>query len=113
MAAKGGLPANLYRRAGRTRRRSRRTPVRRTAIRGGRGTTGPGRFWGYRGLHPVLAAGQVAPAIGIAVGRVLRRWYRAKGLTKCVLVQRVDQETGRVWLRRSTKRRRLFVQVVA
>jgi hypothetical protein len=70
---------------------------------------GPGRFWGYRGLHPVLATRQVTPTIGIAAGRVLRRWYRAKGLTKTVLVQRVDQATGRVYLRRSRKRRRLFV----
>jgi hypothetical protein len=40
--------------------------------------TGPGWFWGYRGLVPVLAARQVTAAIGIAAGRVLRRWYRAK-----------------------------------
>ncbi|MGH3900135.1 MAG: rolling circle replication-associated protein, partial [Pseudonocardiaceae bacterium] len=39
-----------------------------------------GRFWGYRGLRPVLAVRQVSPQAGIAAGRVLRRWYRAKGL---------------------------------
>jgi hypothetical protein len=59
---------------------------------------GPGRCWGYRGLHFVLAARQVTPAVGIAAGRLLRRWYRAKGLTKTVLVERVDQATGRVYL---------------
>jgi hypothetical protein len=70
--------------------------------------TGPGRFWGYRGLTPVLAARQVTPAVGIAAGRVLRRWYRTKGLTKSVLVERVEQDTGRVRSRRTRKRLRLF-----
>jgi hypothetical protein len=60
---------------------------------------GPGRFWGYRGLTPVLAARQVTPDNGIAAGRVLRRWYHAKGLT---------QTRGRVRSRRMRKRRRLF-----
>jgi hypothetical protein len=69
---------------------------------------GPGRFWGYRGLTPVLATRQVSPDTGIAAGRVLRRWYRAKGLTKTVLVERVEQTTGRVRSRRTRKRRRLF-----
>ncbi|MER5672792.1 hypothetical protein [Pseudonocardia alni] len=36
-----------------------------------------GRFWGYRGLHRVLAIREVTPHIGIAAGRVARRWYRA------------------------------------
>ncbi|MGH3936129.1 MAG: hypothetical protein ACRDS1_14330, partial [Pseudonocardiaceae bacterium] len=52
-------------------------------------TGSAGRFWGYRGLRPVLATRQVSPAVGIAAGRVLRRWYRAKGLTKRVTVRRV------------------------
>jgi hypothetical protein len=38
-------------------------------------TGSAGRFWGYRGLRPVLAIRQVIPAAGIAAGRVLRRWY--------------------------------------
>jgi hypothetical protein len=72
--------------------------------------TGPGRFWGYRGgLTPVLAARRVTPDIGIAAARVLRRWYRAKGLTKSVLVERVEQAIGHVRSRRTRKRRRLFV----
>jgi hypothetical protein len=69
---------------------------------------GPGRFWGYRGLNPVLAARHVAPDVGIAAGRLLRRWYRAKGLTKTVLVERVEQTTGRIRTRRRRKRRCLF-----
>lgn len=68
---------------------------------------GPGRFWGYRGLRPVLAIRQVTPVIGIAAGRVLRRWYRSKGLTKQVPVVRVEQATGRAYYRHS--RKRLFV----
>jgi hypothetical protein len=70
---------------------------------------GPGRFWGYRGLRPVLAARQVTPQVGIQAGRALRRWYRAKRLTKQVSVQRVEQATGRIYYRRSRKRKRLFV----
>jgi hypothetical protein len=67
-----------------------------------------GRFWGYRGLRRALAVRQVTPDVGIAAGRIARRWYRAKGLTKTVMVQRVDQATGRVSHRRSTIRKRLF-----
>ena len=67
-----------------------------------------GRFWGYRGLHRELAIRQVTPEVGIAAGRIARRWYRAKGLTKTVTVQRVEQATGRVPHRRSTVRKRLF-----
>jgi hypothetical protein len=67
-----------------------------------------GRFWGYRGLHRELAVRQVTPDVGIAAGRIARRWYRAKGLTMTVVVRRVDQVTGRVRCRRSTVRKRLF-----
>ncbi len=69
---------------------------------------GPGRFWGYRGLRPVLAIRQVLPEVGIQAGRILRRWYAAKRLTKQVSAQRVEQATGRVYYRRSRKRKRLF-----
>jgi hypothetical protein len=69
-----------------------------------------GRFWGYRGLRPILAARQVTPTVGIAAGRVLRRWYRAKGLTTQVTVTRVEQSTGRAHHRRSRKRKRLLAQ---
>jgi hypothetical protein len=71
-------------------------------------TGSAGRFWGYRGLRPVLAIRQVTPGVGIAAGRVLRRWYRAKGLTKKITVTRVEQSTGRIRYRRSRKRKRLL-----
>lgn len=67
-----------------------------------------GRFWGYRGLHRELAIRQVTPEVGIAAGRVARRWYRAKRLTKTISVQRVEQSTGRATYRRSTVRKELF-----
>jgi len=70
---------------------------------------GPGRYWGYRGLTPVLATRQVAPEVGIQAGRVLRRWYRAKGLACKITVPRVEQATGRITYRRTTIRRKLFV----
>jgi hypothetical protein len=71
-------------------------------------TGSAGRFWGYRGLRPVLATRQVTPVVGVAAGRVLRRWYRSKGLTKQVTVMRVEQSTGRVRYRRSHQRKRLM-----
>ena len=46
--------------------------------------------------------------MGIAAGRVLRRWYRADGLIKQVTVVRVEQATGRISYRRSSKRKGLF-----
>jgi len=57
---------------------------------------GPGRFWGYRGLRSVLAVRRVTPGIGVQAGRVMRRWHRAKGLTKQINVERVERSTGRV-----------------
>jgi hypothetical protein len=69
---------------------------------------GPGRFWGYRGLRPVLAIRQVSPAVGVAAGRVLRRWYRAKRLTKQITVQRVERATGCIRYRRCRKRKQLL-----
>ncbi len=67
-----------------------------------------GRFWGYRGLHRELAVRQVTPDVGIAAGRIARRWYRAKRLTKTITVPRVEQSTGRVRYRRTTVRKQLF-----
>ena len=67
-----------------------------------------GRFWGYRGLRRALAVRQVTPEVGIAAGRIVRRWYRATGLTREVTVQRVEQSIGRVTYRRSHVRKRLF-----
>lgn len=73
-------------------------------------TGSAGRFWGYRGLRPVLAIRQVTPVVGIAAGRVLRRWYHSQGRTEQVSVARVEQSTGRVRYRRSRKRKRLMVR---
>jgi hypothetical protein len=70
--------------------------------------TGTGRFWGYRGLRAVLAVRQVTPAIGIRAGRVMRHWYRAKGLSTRVTALRIERATGRIYTRRSTVRKRLF-----
>jgi RNA polymerase subunit RPABC4/transcription elongation factor Spt4 len=36
-----------------------------------------GRYWGYRGLHRVLAVRQVNPHVAIAAGRIARRWHRS------------------------------------
>ncbi len=72
--------------------------------------SGPGRFWGYRGLRPVLAIRQVTADVGVQAGRLLRRWYRAKRLTRTVTVERVEQATGRVYTRRSRVRKRLFAR---
>lgn len=71
-------------------------------------TGSAGRFWGYRGLRPVLALRQVTPAVGIAAGRVLRRWHRAKGRTHQVRVARRNQATGRARYRNSRTRKRLL-----
>jgi len=73
-------------------------------------TGSAGRFWGYRGLSRVLAIRQVTPVVGIAAARTARRWYRAKGLTKKITVQRVDQATGRATYRPTTVRRQLFTR---
>ena len=85
----------------RLRRRVRRRPRRVPRLRQPRRRTRRDRHrtrpvLGLPRPHPVLAARQVTPDIGIAAGRVLRRWYRAKGLTKTVLVERVEQTTGRI-----------------
>jgi len=68
-----------------------------------------GRFWGYRGLHRTLAIRHVTPTLGVAAGRVARRWYRAKGLMKQVMVARSTRGSGRVHYRRSNVRKVLFV----
>jgi hypothetical protein len=47
--------------------------------------------------------------VGIAAGRVLRRWYRAKRLTKQITVQRVERATGRVRYRRCRRRKQLLL----
>jgi RNA polymerase subunit RPABC4/transcription elongation factor Spt4 len=67
-----------------------------------------GRFWGYRGLNCNLAIRHVTPVVGLTAGRIARRWYRAKGLTKTVMARRINRSTGKVRYRRTRARRRLF-----
>ncbi|MGH3826911.1 MAG: hypothetical protein ACRDQX_07030, partial [Pseudonocardiaceae bacterium] len=61
-------------------------------------------------LRAVIAIRQVTPEVGIAAGRVLRRWYRAKGHIREITVARVERATGRVRYRRSRKRKELFTR---
>jgi hypothetical protein len=70
---------------------------------------GPGRFWGYWVLRPARTGVHVLPAVGVAVGRLLRRWARAQGTTRQTTRMRVDQATGRIRYRNSRVRvRRLL-----
>jgi hypothetical protein len=70
---------------------------------------GPGRFWGYWVLRPARAGVQVLPAVGLTVGRLLRRWARAQGTTRQTTRMRVNQTTGRIRYRNSRVRvRRLL-----
>jgi hypothetical protein len=57
---------------------------------------------------PVLTVRQVTRIVGIAAGRVLRRWYPLQGLTKQARWPRVDQSTGRAIYPSATMRKRLF-----
>lgn len=65
---------------------------------------GPGRFWGYWHLEKAVYGAEVAPEDAIAVGRTLRRWAHAQGVTRQMSVERVNTRTGEV--RRRTVRRR-------
>ncbi|BBH67086.1 hypothetical protein ACTI_37710 [Actinoplanes sp. OR16] len=60
---------------------------------------GPGRFWGYWELKTAVSGVEVTPDVQIAAARVLRRWARAQGTTRRVVVPRVDTTTGRLRLR--------------
>lgn len=67
-----------------------------------------GRFWGFWRLEPVTATVDVQPDQAVQAARILRRWYRAKGLTRRVQVWRstVDTSTGEVrYRKRSTVKR--------
>ena len=65
---------------------------------------GPGRFWGYWHLEKAVYGAEVAPEDAIAVGRTLRRWAHAQGVTRQMSVERTNTRTGEV--RRRTVRRR-------
>jgi hypothetical protein len=62
---------------------------------------GPGRFWGYWKLAPVRGARHVDVEVGIAAGRVLRRWAKAQRVYQRRQVMRIEQSTGRVYYRTS------------
>jgi hypothetical protein len=65
---------------------------------------GPGRFWGYWGLQPARVGVLVLPQVGIAAGRILRRWASAQCATHEVIRTRVNQSTGRVHVHTRRKR---------
>lgn len=50
---------------------------------------GPGRFWGYWGLKPVVATVEVEPDDAVAAARVMRRWSRAQDRRQQVVRPRV------------------------
>lgn len=77
-----------------------------------------GRFWGYRRLDKAVASAPLEPVVAVSVGRAMRRWQRAQGITEIIrtldgrshetrvrvtreqLVQRVNTTTGELRLRR-------------
>lgn len=72
---------------------------------------GPGRFWGYRGLRPVVASVDVTAAEYVLLRRTLRRWSQAQGLTRTRRVPRgADPVTGEVRYRAVTRRARYVGQ---
>lgn len=68
-----------------------------------------GRFWGYWRLTPVTATVDVHEEHAVAAARTLRRWYRAKGLTRRVQVWRrqINADTGEVRYRKRTTTQRI------
>ncbi len=69
---------------------------------------GPGRFWGYRNLRRVVAAQEVTDEDYTWAARLLRRYDRAKGVTREVTVCRTNRKTGRVRKRKVRRRVRRF-----
>lgn len=62
-----------------------------------------GRFWGYWGLRPLEVSANLSEQELIQAARILRRWFRAKGLRKVCMVQRVNS-SGVVRTRKTTRR---------
>jgi hypothetical protein len=58
--------------------------------------SGPGRFWGYRGLDRATAGVELEPVTAVWAGRILRRYARAQGVNRQVTVRRI--RGGRVRL---------------
>lgn len=49
---------------------------------------GPGRFWGYWGLHRLTRAAELGPESAIWAARLMRRYARAQGTTRQVQAPR-------------------------
>jgi hypothetical protein len=67
-----------------------------------------GRFWGYWGLKPFIAKVEVSDQNALYVARILRRWHRANSKPVRKKVSRVNQQTGEVserWTSRRAKPR--------
>lgn len=71
--------------------------------------SGPGRFWGYRGLVKAVASVELDPRLAVIAARTLRRYSRSQGVTRRVEVVRrsADRSTGEVTSRRRSVRRRV------
>lgn len=53
-----------------------------------------GRFWGYAGIELVVRTVELDPRLADQVWRVLRHVRHSKGVTRRVMVERIDQRTG-------------------
>jgi hypothetical protein len=67
---------------------------------------GPGRWWGYRGLSVARSTVELDLSAFLAVRRALRRHSRSQGLTRVVVVDRVDTHSGVIRRRRVVRRSR-------
>lgn len=65
---------------------------------------GPGRFWGYWGLHRADRAVPLTDRQAVTLARTMRRWEKARAGRRKATVFRVDSTTGAV-RRRSVVRR--------
>ncbi len=65
-----------------------------------------GRFWGYWGLKPALFPVEVSDEVAVHAARILRRWSRASGKPRRVVVWRVNQKTGELRKRHVRRRTR-------
>lgn len=63
-----------------------------------------GRFWGYAGIELAVRTVELDPRRAALVWRILRHVRSSKGVTRQVLVQRVNQKTGVVRYRKVRRR---------
>lgn len=65
-----------------------------------------GRFWGYWGLRPVETEANVSREEMVQLARIVRRWFRAKGLRRTARVPRANLKGVIRWrkvVRRQTR----------